>query len=120
MLWFFVRCFNHSIPCGKSKQFFSLTRALESCIMVKYEVQRKERWRGMKQKPELLAPAGNFEKLRAAVLYGADAVYLAGGAFGMRAAAGNFTDEELPRAAAYAHERGVRVYLAVNTMPRTY
>ena len=73
----------------------------------------------MKQKPELLAPAGNFEKLRAAVLYGADAVYLAGGAFGMRAAAGNFTDEELPRAAAYAHERGVRVYLAVNTMPRT-
>ena len=74
----------------------------------------------MKQKPELLAPAGNFEKLRAAVLYGADAVYLAGGAFGMRAAAGNFTDEELPRAAAYAHERGVRVYLAVNTMPRTY
>lgn len=73
----------------------------------------------MKKKPELLAPAGNFEKLRAAVLYGADAVYLAGSAFGMRAAAGNFTNEELPQAAAYAHEHGARVYLTVNTMPRT-
>ena len=46
-------------------------------------------------KPELLSPAGNPEKLKAAVMYGADAVYLAGKAFGMRAAAGNFTDEEI-------------------------
>ena len=67
---------------------------------------------------ELLSPAGNFEKMRAAVLYGADAVYLAGPAFGMRASAGNFTMEELAEAVAYAHARGVRVYVTVNTMPR--
>ena len=71
------------------------------------------------KRPELLAPAGNFEKLKAAVLYGADAVYLAGNAFGMRAAADNFTNEELVEAAEYAHARGVKVYVTVNTMPRT-
>ena len=49
--------------------------------------------------PELLSPCGNFEKLEAALLYGADAVYLAGKSFGMRSAADNFTDEELSRAA---------------------
>ena len=69
-------------------------------------------------KPELLSPAGSFEKLRAAVTYGADAVYLAGRAFGMRAAADNFSIEELYEAVAYAHAHGVRVYLTVNTMPR--
>lgn len=71
------------------------------------------------KRPELLAPAGNFEKLKAAVLYGADAVYLAGNAFGMRAAADNFTNDELTEAVAYAHARGVKVYVTVNTMPRT-
>ncbi len=71
------------------------------------------------KRPELLAPAGNFEKLKAAVLYGADAVYLAGNAFGMRAAADNFTNDEIKEAAIYAHERGVKVYVTVNTMPRT-
>ena len=73
----------------------------------------------MQKRPELLSPAGNFEKLKAAVLYGADAVYLAGNAFGMRAAADNFTNEEIVEAAAYAHARGVKVYVTVNTMPRT-
>jgi len=68
--------------------------------------------------PELLCPAGNTEKLKAAILYGADAVYLAGSAFGMRAAADNFTLEELREALVYAHLRGVKVYLTVNTMPR--
>ena len=67
--------------------------------------------------PELLSPAGNFEKLRAALLYGADAVYLAGTAFGMRSAADNFSDSELYEAAAYTHERGKKIYLTVNTMP---
>ena len=57
-------------------------------------------------KPELLSPAGNFEKLKAAILYGADAVYLAGQMFGMRSAADNFTVEELYEAAKYVHERG--------------
>ena len=68
--------------------------------------------------PELLAPAGDWERLRMAVLYGADAVYLAGTAFGMRAFAGNFSPEELPKAVAFAHEHGVKVHCTVNTMPR--
>ena len=67
---------------------------------------------------ELLSPAGNFEKMEAAIRYGANAVYLAGHAFGMRSAADNFSDEELAAAIAYAHERGVRVYVTVNTAPR--
>lgn len=71
-----------------------------------------------RKKPKLLAPAGDMEKLKMAVLYGADAVYLAGTAFGMRSFAGNFTDAELPEAVAFAHSRGVEVHAAVNTMPR--
>ena len=70
-------------------------------------------------KAELLSPAGNPEKMRAAVLYGADAVYLAGKNFGMRTAADNFTDEEIAEAAEYCHARGARVYVTVNVMPRT-
>ncbi len=66
---------------------------------------------------ELLSPAGNFEKLRTALLYGADAVYLAGRRFGMRSAADNFTVEELYEAAKYVHERGKKLYLTLNTMP---
>jgi len=71
-----------------------------------------------RSKPELLAPAGNPERLRLAVLYGADAVYLAGTGFGMRSFAGNFTDGELYDAVKYAHAHGVRVHVTVNTMPR--
>ncbi len=67
--------------------------------------------------PELLSPAGNFEKLRAAVLYGADAVYLAGQMFGMRSAADNFTVSVLYEAVEYVHARGKKLYLTVNTMP---
>ena len=70
------------------------------------------------KRPEILSPAGNFEKMKAAILYGADAVYLAGNVFGMRAAADNFNNEELSEAIRYAHERGVKVYVTVNTMPR--
>lgn len=70
--------------------------------------------------PELLSPAGNFEKLKAALLYGADAVYLAGQMFGMRAAADNFTVEELYAAADYVHARGKKLYLTVNTMPHVW
>ena len=71
-----------------------------------------------RRRPELLAPAGDMEKLQMAVAYGADAVYLAGTSFGMRSFAGNFTPEELPKAVALAHEHGVRVHATVNTMPR--
>ncbi len=68
--------------------------------------------------PELLAPAGDMEKLRFAVAYGADAVYLSGRRFGMRAAAGNFDERELVQAVEYCHARGVRVFVTVNVMPR--
>lgn len=67
---------------------------------------------------ELLSPAGNFEKMKAAFLYGADAVYLAYERFGMRAAADNFTIEELKEALLYAHSRGKKIYLTLNTLPR--
>ena len=66
--------------------------------------------------PELLAPAGDWERLRMAVLYGADAVYLAGTSFGMRAFAGNFSPEELPKAVAFAHAHGVKVYVTANIL----
>ena len=69
------------------------------------------------RRPELLSPAGNFEKLRAALLYGADAVYCAGQSFGMRSASDNFTVEELYEAVKYTHERGKKIYLTLNTMP---
>lgn len=72
----------------------------------------------MRKKPELLAPAGDMERLHMAVLYGADAVYLAGTTFGMRAFAGNFTPEELREAVRFAHSHGVRVHCTINTMPR--
>ena len=69
--------------------------------------------------PELLSPAGNFEKMKAALRYGADAVYMAGKRFGMRSAAENFTDDELREAIAYAHAIGKKVHITVNTLPRT-
>ena len=69
-------------------------------------------------KPEILSPAGNIEKLYAAVRFGADAVYLAGKRYGMRAGAGNFTADELDSAIKYAHNNGVKVYVTLNTMPR--
>lgn len=71
-----------------------------------------------KHKPELLAPAGNFEKLEVAIDYGADAVYLAGKEFSLRNFSGNFTDSELKQAIHLAHSRGVKVYLALNIFSR--
>ena len=65
-------------------------------------------------KPELLAPAGNMEKLRMALLYGADAVYLGGKLFGLRAFAGNFSTEEMKEAVAFAHSLHKKVYVTVN------
>ena len=70
-------------------------------------------------KPEILSPAGDFSRLKYAIMYGADAVYLAGNEFGMRTASKNFDDEELTSAVEYAHARGVRVYVTLNTMPRS-
>ena len=70
------------------------------------------------RKLELLSPAGDMERLKMSVLYGADAVYLAGTEFGMRAFAGNFTPEELPQAVKFAHDHGVKAHVTVNIMPR--
>ncbi len=70
------------------------------------------------KKLELLSPAGDMERLKMAVLYGADAVYLAGTSFGMRSFAGNFTPDELPKAVKFAHDHGVKCHVTVNTMPR--
>lgn len=66
---------------------------------------------------ELLAPAGNFEKLRYAVSYGADAVYAAYRSFGLRAAGDNFDEEGLKEAIAYCHARGKKIYITVNIYP---
>ena len=70
------------------------------------------------KKLELLAPAGDWERLEMALAYGADAVYLAGNTFGMRSFAGNFSPEELRRAAKLCRERGVDLHVTCNTMPR--
>ena len=71
-----------------------------------------------KKMPEILSPAGNFEKMKFDSLYGADAVYFAGELFGMRAMAGNFTNDELKKASEYLHSLGKKGYLTLNTMPR--
>ena len=68
------------------------------------------------RKTELLSPAGSLEVLKVAVLYGADAVYLGGEAFGLRAKAKNFTDEEIREGIAFAHSRGVKVYITANIL----
>ena len=71
----------------------------------------------MDHKAELLSPAGDRERLEMALLYGADAVYLAGRAYGMRAASANFSDGELADAVVFAHEKGAKVYVTCNTLP---
>ena len=71
----------------------------------------------MIKKPELLAPAGNMEKLKMALLYGADAVYLGGKQFGLRAFGGNFSNEELKEAVEFAHNLNKKVYVTVNIFP---
>lgn len=69
------------------------------------------------KKPELLAPAGNLEKLIVAVKYGADAVYLGGQNYGLRAFADNFTYDEIQKGIKFAHQNGARVYVTVNIFP---
>ena len=66
---------------------------------------------------ELLAPAGDLEKLKYAIIYGADAVYIGGQVFGLRAAAKNFSFEDMKEGVAFAHARGKRVFLTLNIIP---
>lgn len=68
-------------------------------------------------KPELLAPAGNLEKLKMALLYGADAVFLAGKSFGLRAFSDNFTEDEIKEGTEFAHNLQKKVYVTVNIFP---
>lgn len=70
------------------------------------------------ERVELLSPAGDIERLKCAVMYGANAVYLAGTMFGMRAGANNFTHEQLVEGIKIAHDSGVKVYMTCNTIPR--
>ena len=74
----------------------------------------------MQKKPELLAPAGDMERLKMAVLYGADAVYLAGTSFGMRSFAGNFSDEELPAAVLERVDTTTIGHYDDNSRPKQY
>ena len=71
----------------------------------------------MRKKPELLAPAGTMEKLQMALAYGADAAYLGGAQFGLRAFGGNFTNEEIRAAVSLAHGVGKKIYVTVNVFP---
>lgn len=69
-----------------------------------------------RKKPELLIPAGSLEVLKTAVVFGADAVYVGGEVFGLRAKARNFSLEEMAEGIAFAHVRGVRVYVTANIL----
>lgn len=70
-----------------------------------------------RSKLEVLSPAGDFERLVAAIQYGADAVYIGGTEFGMRASSNKFDSEILPKAVKYAHSKGVKIYMTCNTIP---
>ncbi|MDO4794125.1 MAG: U32 family peptidase [Filifactor alocis] len=71
----------------------------------------------MNRQIELLSPAGDLEKLKTAIIYGADAVYIGGSNFGLRAASKNFTDEEMMEGIEFAHSRGKKVYVTCNIIP---
>ena len=73
----------------------------------------------MNNTPELLSPAGDLDKMRFGIAYGADAVYMAGTRFGMRAAATNFDDNALREGIAYAHAHGVKCYIIRVHIPNT-
>ena len=71
-------------------------------------------------KVELLAPAGNFSKLKTALYFGADAVYLGGKNFSLRAYSNNFTDEEISLATSYVHEKGKKIYVTINISSKNF
>ncbi len=72
------------------------------------------------RKIELLVPASSLEVLKIAVIFGADAVYIGGEAFGLRAKAKNFSHEDMKEGIAFAHEHGVKVYVTVNILAHNY
>ena len=74
----------------------------------------------MRNKPELLIPANNLEVLKTAVNYGADAIYIGGQAFSLRAKAHNFSKEEMAEGIKFAHEHGVHIHVTANIMAHNY
>ena len=72
------------------------------------------------RKPELLIPASSLEVLKVAVIFGADAVYIGGEAYGLRAKAKNFSMEDMKEGIKFAHERGVRVFVTANILAHNY
>ena len=82
----------------------------------KYEIERSEKMR----KIELLCPASSLEVLKIAVIFGADAVYIGGEAFGLRAKAKNFSPEEMAEGIKFAHDHGVKVYVTANILAHNY
>ena len=73
-----------------------------------------------RKKPELLIPASSLEVLKTAVIFGADAVYIGGEAFGLRAKAKNFSPEQMAEGIAFAHAKGVKVYVTANILAHNY
>ena len=71
------------------------------------------------RKPEILAPAGNLEKLKIAIDYGADAVYLGGAKLNLRAFSNNFSNEEMLEGIKYCHDRGRKVYVTLNVFKKS-
>ena len=80
------------------------------------ELQSVQRREEKHETSELLVPASSLEVLKIAVIFGADAVYIGGEAFGLRAKAKNFTNEEIKEGIAFAHEHGVKVYITANIL----
>ena len=72
------------------------------------------------KRPELVAPAGDIEKLKTAIEYGADAVYVGGEGFNLRMGATNLTIEEIKEATSWVHKRGKKIYVALNIFARNY
>ena len=85
--------------------------------MTEWRLQLKIKEVQILKKIELLAPAGDLDKLKMAIDYGADAIYLAGEAYGLRTASKNFTDEKMKEAVEYVHERNKKIYVTMNIVP---
>ena len=92
---------------------------MSGCLDIRTAAVTERDKNGMSEKnrkPELLIPASNLEVLKTAVIFGADAVYIGGEAFGLRAKAKNFSKEDMQEGIRFAHENGVKVYVTANIL----
>lgn len=88
--------------------------AIENNCILESDLERVKRMLDNIKKPELLIPAGNLETLKVAIIYGADAVYIGGDLYGLRAKAKNFSPEDMKEGIRFAHEHGKKVYVTAN------